>query len=536
MTDRPTPRDRERPPHPEDGDPKAPQAAASRPPGRPRPSGVVLPRLPDADRPGSWRLAPPPPRPPARRPPSIVDAVDGEGRPSGGSGKSSPIVDATDEGGAAFSIVDAGDEEFGLPARPDMGLRPPPVPTRLRGPAERRHADGPSGPDEDRLRDLRDANRRKLADRARARGRDPGAGSREVAPGVTRSAKTHEEYLRRGRMLVTRYRRQRGLANTSLDSLDPVDFANWFLSLKPTLKSTAWRPYRQSAKAILESFPLEGAETAIAMIEADVPDGTSTTEGETEAASTQDRGKMPRRTSALKEKRFPKADFDKVVAYLRHFSRSGLAPVLADWLVAGIWTGLRPVEWQATELEVREDRSAKLGRRAWLYVLNAKSTNGRGNGVVRTLDVSGFSDDALRAVRRMSEAGSGWLLSGTFDTMQSQCAQLLYATSEKLFGRGGKVYALYSVRHQFVANHKAIRKPEEVSALVGHVVTTTAAENYGRRRSAWEPHEVEEIPDPVPEEVATVRKQLQFYEERMRLQRLAGIGEPSSAVPEEGVE
>src|SRR3546814_20992999 len=65
--------------------------------------------------------------------------------------------------------------------------------------------------------------------------------------------------------------------------------------------------------------------------------------------------------------------------------RQGETPqILMDWLVAGIWTGLRPAEWRSTDLEMREDPPAPFGRRAWLYVINAKATHGRGNGMIRS--------------------------------------------------------------------------------------------------------------------------------------------------------
>src|SRR3546814_20504862 len=89
--------------------------------------------------------------------------------------------------------------------------------------------------------------------------------------------------------------------------------------------------------------------------------------------------------------------------------RQGETPqILMDWLVAGIWTGLRPAEWRSTDLEMREDQPAPFGRRAWLYVINAKATNGRGNGMMRTLDLTNFSDPVLGSIGRTSQRGSRW--------------------------------------------------------------------------------------------------------------------------------
>src|SRR3546814_11558463 len=98
-----------------------------------------------------------------------------------------------------------------------------------------------------------------------------------------------------------------------------------------------------------------------------------------------------------------------------------------------MWTGLRPIEWRATDVEVRDDPTASHGHRAWLYVLNAKATNGRGNGVVRTIDLTGVSSETLEAIQRMSDRGARWLIEGRYDTMQNQCSQRLYTLCERIF-------------------------------------------------------------------------------------------------------
>lgn len=438
---------------------------------------------------------------------SIVDTNDPHGRKQ----IKHATVDTKDKrSGGNASIVDTKDDGYdALPAAP--------VATRIKGPEQGKQR----GPNEDHLKSLRDAHKRKLAERAKANGRDPGANSTEVVQGMTRSEKTHEKYLERGRALVRRYRKETGNVDTSIYSLDPVEFTNWFFSLKPTLKSSAWRPYRQSAKAILSTIPHDNIDEAIAMIDADISEGLTSKSTSTVKDGIENRAKMPKKTSAAKEKKFPKNDFDKVLSTLKYFSRSKFAPSLADWLVAGISTGLRPIEWATTELEIKNEGDGQ--REAWLYVLNAKSTNGRANGVVRTLDLSNFSDETLRAVQRMSETGNEWFLDGSFDSMKSQCSQLLYSVSEKLFKGRNKIYSLYSLRHQFMSNAKTYHKPEAVAALAGHGVDNTASENYGKKRSSWGPDEIVDRANPVSEEVASVRQTQNFYDARQKLKVEAGL-------------
>lgn len=66
--------------------------------------------------------------------------------------------------------------------------------------------------------------------------------------------------------------------------------------------------------------------------------------------------------------------------------------------------------------------------------------------------------------------------------------------------------------------------------MVGHGITRTAAESYGRRRSGWAPDEIVERPRPVPEEVFLVRQRIRFFEERMRMRAAVGLPIPDIVV------
>lgn len=403
------------------------------------------------------------------------------------------------------------------------------IPTKLKGP-EVYKPQGRAGPDLELARVLREARKQQVLDRARARGRDPGAGAEEVVRGTTRSAKTQEQYLARGNQLLARYRRECGILSDDLLSLDALEFADWVLSLKPMLKPTAWRPYKQAAKAILATLP--DTDEAITVIDADTAEPGSEPERKSAKKPSATKRNLPRRTSALKAKYIAKRDFETLVKYLRRLSSSKYASILADWLVAGLATGLRPVEWMATAVEISENPAAASGRNVWLYVLNAKHTNNRANGAVRTIDLSATRDEAVGAVQRMSELGRDWLVRGVFEEMQSQCSQLMYNTSDRLFPGRKYTYALSSTRHQFIANAKSYHKPEAVSAMVGHAVTDTAVENYGKRRNAWAPEDLVDRADPVPDEVATVKRRHVFYEDRIRMLRDAGLVPPGIASEE----
>lgn len=512
-------------------------------------AGAVLRRRPQMPVPGTngrgpatWSVERPRPFP------SIVDTMD---RP-----RSRPPLAVPSQGGIASApsgIVDIKDR-----ARPPLPKRPPPamlnivdtlgsnndsnvdtqdtifsgmpspfsdgIPTDdVSAPSLPLHR---SGPDEIRVRSVVEAKKRVLRDRAAARGRDPNAGAMvsPVSPHLTRSAKTHEGYLKTGERLMKRYRRSAELTNIPLEAIDPVDFVNYCFSIKPTITASAWRSYKPGIRTMLDSLPHERAEEAIRLLDGDMSEST-TDSSKKEAVPRKDaKGrKLPRRTSAVKEKRFPKEAFETIITYLKHFSRSKLAPILVDWMIAGMATGLRPGEWSATDLEIKEDSSFPKGRFVWLYVLNSKATNGRANGLVRTLDLSQCRDDTIAAIRRMSERGYEWLEQGVYDDMQRQCSQILYSACDKISTIKGKTYCLYSLRHQFVANQKSIHGPEYVSAMCGHIVVDTAVSNYGKKTSAWAPEDITDHVSPVADEVALIQPRFVYFSQRAKLEQEAGI-------------
>lgn len=530
----------------------------SQPPARSAPAmGAVIRRQPQAPahdgatppfanpnwtgRPGGWSVAPLPPSSVDNREPPWAQKQDAYGRPSSRSVDNQEVPgrpgedwdrrryneprsyeDYEDDDDAPINLVTSVDNGEGFDLPPAGQYVEPARLTQLKGPQAYR-PQGRSGPDKEMAKLLRDARKQQVLDRARAKGRDPNEGAAEVVKGVTRSAKTQQQYIDRGNQLLARYRRERGILHDDLLSLDTVEFADWVLSLKPTLKATTWRPYKQSAKAVLATLP--ESDQAIEVLDADTVESGSEPERRPTKENTRKKGgrELPRRTSSLKAKTISKPDFDRMVSYLRYLCPSKYAHTLADWLLAGIATGLRPVEWMAASLEITEDPEAPNGRYVWLYVLNAKNTNGRANGFVRTMDLSAFKPETVDAVRRMADRGREWLVKGVYGQMQGQCAQLMYNTAERMFPGRKLSYSLYTTRHQFMANAKSYHPAEAVSAMAGHGVTNTATENYGKKRSAWNLDDIEDRANPVAEEVATVKRRQTFFEDRVKMREAAGL-------------
>ncbi|SEI14469.1 site-specific integrase [Paraburkholderia hospita] len=184
----------------------------------------------------------------------------------------------------------------------------------------------------------------------------------------------------------------------------------------------------------------------------------------------------PGRTSSRKRKGIPKRDYDVLVANLSNPKQGGdYSKRTALWLMAALATGLRPCEWQKAQLS--EDGSA-------LVVQNAKATNGRATGVSRTVPVRADDLPVIRAhLQSLLELRARAL---TFSQIHNRCGEALNRACKIIWGRDtSKRYALYSARHQYAANTKAVASPEEVAALLGHHSTRTARRHYAPRRSAW---------------------------------------------------
>lgn len=184
----------------------------------------------------------------------------------------------------------------------------------------------------------------------------------------------------------------------------------------------------------------------------------------------------PGRTSSRKRKGIPQRDYDVLVANLSHPKQNGAyAKRAALWLMSALATGLRPCEWQRAEFN--EDGTM-------LIVQNAKATNGRATGKYRLVPVQA---EDLEIVRAHLESIHHLLRQAlTFHQIHKRCGEALNRACRALWGENiSKCYSLYSARHQFGANRKAIASKQEVAALLGHCSTRTARRHYAPRRAAW---------------------------------------------------
>jgi hypothetical protein len=318
---------------------------------------------------------------------------------------------------------------------------------------------------------------------------------------------TRRVYLTRGDGLLERYKRETG-TRVSHEDLDPRQFVNWLLGLKPVVTDNTWRGYRACATAVIQSIPSVYLDEALGMLHADLQVGSD--EG---PPAFKPRDEENAVGASLRAKRIDYQHFQLLKRSLRVTSRSKVVGWLTDSLDAGIHTGLRPMEWALTTIERRPDRNFPRGERIWLHVVSAKAAEGRAT-THRTLDISNFSIETLGAVERVVERSREWVLSGRWASRQSEVSRLFRQTCEALFPRMQIHYTLHSLRHQFIANMKTIYTREQVAAMADHVSIDTQVQHYTKRRSSWSKEEISDVPVPVEGQVARIKRRLELLDER----------------------
>ena len=294
----------------------------------------------------------------------------------------------------------------------------------------------------------------------------------------TRTEQTEAAYEKRHNQLIAAAAAALGLPAGTLP--DPISYAQWLLDQRTRLARASFRVYRASAIHALSLTDDPRAETALALLrETPSPAVIS----------------VPKRTSARKAKRLPDADRFSLMAWLRRRS-SKWGGVAAQWLMAGYLTGLRPSEWRQSRFieEYGEDKVPAL------EVENAKHTNGRAHGPTRVLVFSDLPEEAVGVVRKFSELVT--TRTNEYPLLHQECSRILRRANHDLFPKARTSYTLYSARHEFAANAKAIFQPEEVAALMGHVSRATAYEHYGRPNRGGGGYAT--LPVPNPADVAAV--------------------------------
>lgn len=296
---------------------------------------------------------------------------------------------------------------------------------------------------------------------------------------IGRSEQTKQRYLNRSRQLIARARKELGIRDS--EDLDVRQLAIWLSEHKRNINSKSWRQYKSSVIYFLETCQDElAAEEAIEYLRNQDSSGSKT---------------KTDKTSSMKLKKITIEDWTKLESF---FTERGNKwhDELKFWLRSSIITGLRPTEWKNAVFCSYEGKPA-------LKIQNAKNTNGRANGPIRTLVLENVSKEDLAVIKTHLNNVRTFAGMGEYDFFYQGCAVALYKACRKCWPRRKRHITLYSTRHQFSANAKSSGMSRtEVAALMGHAVDETAGEHYGRKQAGNERIGV----SPIESEVDSVRR------------------------------
>ena len=276
----------------------------------------------------------------------------------------------------------------------------------------------------------------------------------------TRTHGTVKTYSIRLAGIITMARRDGYLQDS--DTVSPAAVSQWLIDHKSQYCAATFRQYRAAISCWLEQSLHPDLEVAFRILYA--PDQTVSAK----------RGSSTK-TSASKEKKFSEEDRQLIMKWLsRHRSRYSAA--LTVLLAAGTLVGLRPSEW----------KTAKLTRNngyAVLEVSNAKATNGRSNGGLRTLQLSDMPAAMIDLIDHFIKAVRNFDKLGKWNNLYDGCRKTLHKACRDLWPNRKRYPSLYSLRHQFAADVKSAGMSKvEVAALMGHASPDTASHHYGKRR------------------------------------------------------
>lgn len=290
-------------------------------------------------------------------------------------------------------------------------------------------------------------------------------------PVPTKTQSTKERYIYLSLQRAQQYESDTG----QVWSVDPMSFCQWFekMGLVSDWSRSTWRQYRAALVYFMQTNGPKSCSDFLLELKNPITQKKKTPYG-----------------AARKKKGLSDEDLRKIIGSLD--SQAKWDPLIALWLVASIYTGLRPGEW----------KNAEIINGSVLKVENAKHTNGRSNGAFRRLDLSELSDEKIRVI----EACIAKLKSyegESFEKVYEGARSRLRILTNELWPRRAKRPTLYSSRHQFRADASAYGfELDEIAAMMGHATDYTASRHYGRKAIG---ESRGGMVKPYRDEVATVR-------------------------------
>lgn len=309
----------------------------------------------------------------------------------------------------------------------------------------------------------------------------------------TRIEKTEAKYIERAKGIVSKYEKVKGKSFAQ----DIPSFCAHLISLTTGKTQSNLRQIKASCAyyARVHGF----VDLSKAICELPTAQATSKSKGNN--------------TSSQKKKYISFEDEQKIHNYILTEIKSddGCSywnkPVFV-FFKAGLAVGLRPIEWQSSEILDEPVDECEGLEAPILKVKNGKSTNGRSYGEFRYIglaplkpqDIAMIKEALYLAKHTKNSIGD----SLTWEDYYSGISGRMYNITKKLFPRSKKRPTLYSCRHQNIANLKnAGYSLIEIACLSGHLTDVTASEHYGKRRFG---NKTTNLPEANPKDLGKIKK------------------------------
>ncbi|WP_157786041.1 hypothetical protein [Bradyrhizobium yuanmingense] len=340
----------------------------------------------------------------------------------------------------------------------------------------------------------------------------------------TQSPGTKKAYARRCRQLAAAAQRELAKATgQGADTIDltPTMLVDFVISKKGDYLANSWRVVRSAVVSTLENRAILVDQTVAKEIKTEI-------ERLKHEKPAPEKEKKPV-TSRTKDKSPTENDLMRI----RHAALAKQTEGAIDLVLyfkAGVTTGLRPCEWP----RARFGKSTRDGYRWMLVVENAKATNGRAHGPVRTLYWEELEPEVVQDILAWIEIARDV----SYDRRLNTIGHALWEITRALWPRRNEWPTLYSARHVAIAAWKAfyVRKgqsPAErlealaiIAALSGHVSDETASTHYARANAA---SCKKVVPTADPAEVRNVRQVIKLdWRETMREAKAKKQAQPPS--------
>lgn len=297
-------------------------------------------------------------------------------------------------------------------------------------------------------------------------------------------------------ILISRFEKESGKSINE----NHQEYVRWLIFQKNRWVSSTWRIYKGASiyyfKNLLKTHSNAGIPDTLRKLKLERSDrgvilckkkSNARDKGESSNPRTSN-NKFKSISSANKKKIF--YELDKRANRAKSAGTREIALLAKLWISASIIVGVRPQEWSESKLigdasSYKEPESPESVLR--LVVKNSKYKEGgsRTFGAERTLIMTELNQQDMESVVDFYVLLNKVVAqrTGGFSKVYESVRGVLWSANSKAFSASQKYITLYSARHQFVSNRKAMGEhPIILAALLGHASVQTAMETYGLRR------------------------------------------------------